>query len=552
MRNSPLLLFLFALPWQAGAQQKNLPDTLSHKPYDYLAEKLEEDGSPEAAAAYVAAYLRKAKQEKNEEELAAAYKALLHQSEGAVRMAYADSLVMAAGRAPGAAGLGSALLTRGIAYYDQKKYQQALDDYIEAAPLIDKKNDPYLRQKLRFNMGQLKHYLGFYDEAAALFAECAAHFRAEGGTPYLSSLHSLALCYTGLKKYGLAAAAIELGLQEAVRTGSESFVAYFTHAEGINRYFLKEYAQSLALLEKSLPGIRKNRHQAAETMSYFYSAKCHLARGDAGKALPLLQKVDAAFLRDDYIRPDLREAYEHLIAYHKNRNETREQLYYTNRLLHADSVIEKNFRYLSGKIDRHFNTRELLDSKNGLESELRGQERSTRLLAFFLVVAAAAIAGLLLRNAGRKKLFEKARAEEAPLPALSQEAGETQEGIGLSDEVVSSLLLCLEKFEGGKKFLEKDLTIAKLATSFRSNTKYVAKVILHHRGMKYIDYSNSLKIAYIVKLLQENRQARNFTMRALAGEAGFKTVQHFTSAFLKHSGMTVAHFIAKLRGGNEQ
>lgn len=549
MRKIPLLIFIFAQQCPAGAQQ--VPDSLAHKSYAYLIERLEEDGSPAKAAAYAGAYLSKAKTEKNYAEMAGAYKALLHQSEAAVRSAYADSMVVAAGRAADTDALGSAWLTRGIVHYELKQYQQALDAYLEAAALIEKGNDAYLRQKLRFNMAQIKYYLGFYKEAEMLFSECVAHFQQEGGVAYLSSLHSLGLCYTSLKKYGLAAATNDLGLREAVHSGNESFVAYFTQAKGINLYFQREYEKALAMLEKSLPGIQKNRHAAAETMAYFYSAKCHLAVGDTLKAVPLLQKVDSAFASEDYIRPDLREAYEHLIAYYKKKKEIDKQLHYTNRLLHADSIIEKNFRYLSGKIHRHFNTKELLDSKSGLEKELRNQQRSTRLLAFILLLAAAVIVQLSVRNAKKKKIFETVMAEAEHLPAKKQEIREPKGEIGLSDEVVAALLQCLVKFESGKKFLEKDLTIAKLAASFNSNTKYVAKVILHRRGMRYIDYVNSLKIAYIVKLLKENRQARNFTLKALAGEAGFNTAQHFTSAFLKHVGISATYFIEKLKGGNE-
>lgn len=355
MGKIPLLIFIFALHWQARAQQ--VPDSLSHKSYTYLIEKLEEDGSPVKLAAYARAYLAKAKAEKNYTEMAGAYKALLHQSQGNARSAYADSMVIFAARVPQADVLGSAWLTRGIVYYEQKKYQQALDAYLEAAALIEKGNDAYLRQKLRFNVAQIKYYLGFYTEAETLLSECVAHFQAEGGVPYLSSLHSLGLCYTSLGKYGLADATNDIGLKEAVHSGSESFVAYFTQAQGINCYFKKEYAKALALLEKAHPGIQKNRHEAAETMAYFYSAKSHLALGDTLKALPLLQKVDSAFAKEDYSRPDLREAYEHLIAYHKKRKESSKQLYYTERLLHADSLIEKNFRYLSGKIHRQFNTK---------------------------------------------------------------------------------------------------------------------------------------------------------------------------------------------------
>jgi len=542
------LLLALLICYAAPAQQKKTPDSLAHKSYAYFIEKLEDDGSP-AAAAYGQAYLKKAKTENNDFEKTGAYKALLHQAEGKTKIAYADSMVFAAAKTADSEFFGSAVLTRGIVYYEQKKYQQALDAYLQAGELIEKGHDAYLKQKLRFNMAQIKYYLGFYGEAQLLFAECTSYFKAEGGTPYLSSLHSLGLCYSSLKKYELASATNELGLREAIQSGNESFVAYFVHSEGINQHFKKNYGQSLQKLSQALPGIKKNRHRAAETMAYFYMAKSHLAMGSDAKALPLLEKVDQAFFQEEYIRPDLREAYELLIRHHRKKKDMPAELYYVNRLLHADSIIDKNFRYLSRKMHKQFDSRQLLNSKKELERQVQEREIGIRVLVLFAIIMTATILMLALKDANRRKIYDRMMDEDVALPGLKHERIAPEGEIGISSEVVAQLLIHLEKFENGKKFLEKDLSITRLAQSFNSNTKYVARVILHCRGMKYIDYVNSLKIGYILKMLKENRQARNFTLKALAGEAGFNTAQHFTTAFLKHVGISATYFIEKLKGG---
>src|SRR5690606_15262331 len=54
--------------------------------------------------------------------------------------------------------------------------------------------------------------------------------------------------------------------------------------------------------------------------------------------------------------------------------------------------------------------------------------------------------------------------------------------IGISADVVESILKRLSKFENSKRFLEPDLTIGKMARMCNSNTKYVSRIIMHYKN----------------------------------------------------------------------
>lgn len=109
------------------------------------------------------------------------------------------------------------------------------------------------------------------------------------------------------------------------------------------------------------------------------------------------------------------------------------------------------------------------------------------------------------------------------------------------------MLKQLEKFQKDKKFLEKDLTAAKLTVAFGSNAKYLSKIIYHYRGKKFTKYINDLKIDHIISLLKEDKRIRNYTNMALAEEAGFSSTQRFATAFFAKTGMPTSYFIEELK-----
>jgi tetratricopeptide (TPR) repeat protein len=222
--------------------------------------------------------------------------------------------------------IGSAYLTKGIVYYDLKDHNNALDNYLIADKYIAEAKDPYLEHKVKYNIGQIKYYLGFYDEALSLFLDCVNFFKNKDDVPYLSSLHSLGLCYNHLGKYDLCTATNEQGIIEATRMQLFDAIPRFVHSEGINQYFKNNYDVSLAKLQESLPNLIKNKDFANETVTYFYLGKNYWAQNKPLKAIPYFLKVDLAFTNENYIRPDLRENYELLIDYYKSKNDLSKQL----------------------------------------------------------------------------------------------------------------------------------------------------------------------------------------------------------------------------------
>jgi AraC-like DNA-binding protein len=528
-----------------SATSQKLPDSLASKSFTWFAAKLESDRlDNKTAKAYACAFLAKAKTANDANHMVDAYKALVHLSIGNERLHYADSMIGAARSTKSDAEIGAAYLTKGIVFYDQKNHNKALANYLNADKYISRTDDSYLQHKVKFNIAQIKLYLGFYDEALSLFNECVAYYKNEGKIPYLASLHSLGLCYNRIGKYNECTAINDKGTGEAVLLGYPNAVNRFLHSEGINRYFRQEYGDAIEKLTKSLPAITKAGDFGNEAVANFYIGKSYWSLKEQKKAISYFLKADRAFYEKNYIRPDMREMYELLIGYYAGHKNIDSQLVYVDRLLKADHFLEANYKYLSGRIHKEYDTRKLMAAKEALEASAGRSRHWYYTVTSTLLIALLGMVFLFFRAKKRnKKRFEELMRQTPKLPVRKMEDGD----IGISPDVVASLLQRLEKFEANKRYLEQDMSLTRMAEIFKSNTKYVSRVIQYHKGKKSNDYINGLRIAHIVEFLKTNSRARHYTHKALAEEAGFSTTQHFTRAFLAHTGISPSYFIAELK-----
>ena len=546
-----LLLFLWTSANLAAQSRTEIPDSLKNKGYDFLDDRIYQLRRDSIKASiYLYSYLHKAKQENNFEEMVNAYQNLLHQSPPLLRFVYADSMIYVAKKSNDNSLIGSAYLSKGVLYYAVKNYQHALTHYIKANTYISRTKDQYLTYKVKYHIANVKYYLGYYDEAISLFKECVVYFKNIDSLPYLNSLHSLSLCYNRIGNYTLSSETNELGLAEGKRLNDSDTNAYFIHCEGINHFFTNNYKLAIQSISSSLPTIILNEDFATESIGHFYIGKSYLALHEPEKALSHFLKVDDTFNQKGYLRPDLREVYEILIQHYKSQNDLPMQLYFIDQLLKADKILTATYKYLIGKVHKEYDTKELLDEREYIKAQLENRKRCNILLIIVSVGLFLGVGFLIDRHYKNQKMYHR-RYEEWNIKVKNEKKDKMQADkpkiLDINEDAVANVMKQLEKFEHDKKFLEKELTLVKLAAAFNSNTKYLSQIIHHYRDKGFVDYINDLKIDYLITLLKEQRKIRNYTNKALAEEVGFTTTQRFANAFFSRTGMPTSYFIEKIK-----
>lgn len=566
------IIFVLIANCTLAQLRNNSPlDTLSDKSFEYLKRGFEATLYDRAKSKiYVSAWLQKAKAEKdNYLQLSLAYKASIINADNALRPFYADSMISNAKKTNNDELIGSSYLTKGIVHYNCLEHMQALDNYLIADRYISRVNSPILVYKIKYEIAKIKYYLGFYDEAISLLRECITFFEEESDRGYLNSLHVLGMCYTRIGKYELASETNQLGIDEGQVLEDTSMELYFNHSEGVNKCFRRDYREAIKKLSTALPYVIERKDHANAAVAFFYIGKSYWSLKKTNDAVAYFKKVDQIFQKEKCMLPELRQGYEYLIDYYKQKDDSKAQLLYINQLLNVDKVLAQDYKYLLKKIVKEYDTRELINAKNAIENTVL----ITRVIACMAVVLMAlVIIYLTQKNRRNKKLFDELMNRDTANPIVPSdtifdefqidpslsEPGEQYPGILetdsidkpgriISPDIEAAIVKRLEKFELNKKYLEKDMTVRKMASLFHTNDKYVTKVIAKHRGKGTIEYITDLKLDYIVEMLKTESRYRNYTHKALGEEAGFRTTQNFTRAFKSHTGITPTYFIYKLK-----
>ena len=260
------------------------------------------------------------------------------------------------------------------------------------------------------------------------------------------------------------------------------------------------------------------------------------------------QKVNKAFTEKNYIYPNLRESFELSIDYYKSIKDLNSQLACIDQLLLADKYLNSNYRYLTSRISKEYDTKELVDAKNEIEDALQFHKRQNLFFIVLIIILVTGLSYMIYKSRENRRKFKKVIEKKGQQVKLSEETKlKNTDSLKMAPEVKASILKHLDNFESSEKFLEKGINLSKLAKKFNSNIVYVSKVISHSRQKRANYYINDLKIDWIITQLRENSKFRNYTNKALGEEAGFSTTQHFTRAFTKNTGISPTFFVKELK-----
>lgn len=545
MKKNDFILLLLCVFTIANAKKDfRIPDSLSNKDYSYFDVKINyKDSDSIEERLYAHSWLAKAKAEKNYAQMSAAYKSLMYTANKIYRLQYADSTIIAAKHTNDPELIGSAYMTNGIVNYDRKELIKALDNFIIAEEYISKTNNKYLIYKLKYAKALTKYYLGYYHEAISLLKQCVTYFKEVNDHAYLNSLYSLGQCYSHIHKYQQCSEINELGLREAENFKISKMKTYFLFSEGINQSFKHNYNDANKKLSIAVPFFKSNKNFANETLAYFYIGKNYWSQNQKEKAVLYFKKVDTTFQKKNYISPDLREAYEFLIDYYSTLDDKESQLNYVKVLLKVDKLLEHNYKYLSEKITKTYDTEKLLKSQLDLEKSMNTR---TLIGAIVISIMSSIIAVLIYRHFRSKRLFKELmqRSAESRKTLVSSSGNDTK--LDIPYEVVEAIIKKLEKFELNKKYLENDMNLNKFGSILETNSKYASKIIGKYRNKRFIEYISDLKIDHIVQTLKTEKKYRQYTNKALAEEIGFGSTQNFTRAFNSRTGISPTYFVKEL------
>lgn len=103
-----------------------------------------------------------------------------------------------------------------------------------------------------------------------------------------------------------------------------------------------------------------------------------------------------------------------------------------------------------------------------------------------------------------------------------------------------------EKINTDKPFLEKGLTIEKLANIYGTDSKTLSSNIKDEFGMSFNDYINNLRLEFFISLV-ENKEYEKMTLVGMAESSGFNSKSTFNRVFKAKFDCTPSEFVKRKR-----
>lgn len=593
MIKTKFLLLLFLGINMLHSQIKSQNDSLKEYTYQDLKSKFDDyyyrDKIKESdqIAQY---FLKKAKSEKNKQQIAEGYMLLQFNSSFPDAIRYIDSVKAMSKDLDKKTYPAKIYLIRGNLHFKFDHLKKSLDDYILALTYAKESKNERQIAFAEINIGFLKNTIGKHQEAAKIFR----YYLNNTKTLYDAERHqikqSLIDAYIEMNKIDSAKTLINSGIRFSLKNHDNYNYHKYLSLSGYSDVKQGNYEKA----ESDLLLCKKYFSKDITDLNMYYTlfvlGKAYIGLQKVDKAVESFAEIDAMIVKTDNSFPELREVYTYLIDYYKKKNNKEKQLYYIERFLNVDQKLDEQFKYLSIELPRKYDTPNLLQEKDQVINDLKARKIILYasigillivivLLSFFYSkskkterkhrkIAQDLINSIEARNfeaAERNtniSLTQKIEASKdvsvSETPSDQSETvsfienkdriPETQSKISktIPEDVVSLILKELENFETKELFLKKGITLASLAKSTKTNTAYLSEIINTHKGKNFAAYLNDLRINYAINKLVTDKRFRSYKLYVIADELGYNNEQAFSLAFKKKTGTTLSIYIREI------
>lgn len=512
-------------------------------------------------------FIKKAKREKNIIKQADGYVLIASILDNTSALKYLDSIINITMSISDKLYPAKGYLLKARILGTQSKYREAMDALTKAHHFANLNNNKDQQVRTKYYIALLKKNLGEFKESLAMLKSTSQYYEAKSDSnryDYIKSLFALADSYNLNAKYDSASyinkKAIRLSLKEP------DSILYDRHLllSSVIQLNKKEYKAANDSINK-FKKISSSKEISDGNMirSELFLGKILLKQNQTQKGIYHLEKVDSIAFSKKHFFPTMRETYELLIQHYKSKKNVEKQLTYINKLLHVDSIINKDFKYLYKEIDTNYSTPILLSEKQELIQSLKKSKKDVGFIATLLSIVTLLLIVFLYLNIKKKKKYQQrfmellkeddtSKIEQNKKPSTKTTAKLNPNDLGISDVIINEILKNLNSFEEKKSFLKPNLTVGGLSKEFKTNSKYLSKVINYHKDKSFNNYINDLRINFVVQKLKNDTKFRRYTIKAIASEIGFNTTEAFSKSFYKNTGIYPSFFVKQLESEQQK
>ncbi|WP_394750389.1 helix-turn-helix domain-containing protein [Spongiimicrobium salis] len=513
--------------------------------------------------------LRIAKISERTDEIYDAYYELatLVQEKDAIR--YADSIIALTRNTENFNYPARAYLFKAKLYGARGRYQLSMDELVKANRYANLNKNIDQQYETKYYIAVLQGNLGNHQEALNLLQSITTYYKEKNANNtldyqefYIKSLFALGNSYNYNEDYDRASLTNKKAIALSLKTKDSVLYPHILLNSGTTHFLKKEYRSSIDSLLKLKDIILK---QGFDTSRWIITdltlGKNYFEQGQIEDALRYFEVVDSTAFANKFFEPTMQSMYETMIGYYKEKEDVENQLFYIDRLLALDSILDEDFKYLYEQIDKKYYTPNLILEKQAVIDSLEKEKRSTAVIVIVLAVLSGLLLLFLFQNVRKKRIYKqrftellektnKARKtkqeDTGKSTSMVNRQMENQGGIGISKIIINDILKNLRLFEENQSFIASNITVSILAKEFKTNSKYLSKVINIYKEKSFSNYINDLRIDFVIEKLKTDEVFRRYTIKAIAMEVGFNTAEAFSKSFFKSTGIYPSFFLKEL------
>ncbi|MFN1215438.1 helix-turn-helix domain-containing protein [Chryseobacterium kwangjuense] len=443
--------------------------------------------------------------------------------------------------------------------WENQMFNEAIRNFIKADFFAQKNNDVKQHIKIKANIAGIKLELKQIDDALLETKEALKLLKAnknlyeKGKYEVLHNnlFSNLGHLYSDKfisdidknKKY--ADSAFQNFHQLLNSTKEKNFQALAYRRLGTLDNYKKNYSKATEYYLKSLE-IYKSLQFKDEILNLtynigvnYYDSKEYL------KAKQNFLELSGIMEKDTIVNIDYIFAQDYLSKIYLKENHKDSVEYYSNKfmdLYKENSEIEKKE---IAELYKDLNSKNLDDEINKNSSILRNHLFLIIALVLLIIII---IIYLLYQIKKKNRTEQRLNVLLTQVKNNSLNAGNraNKNNFTISNEKEAEIINKLLELEEKRFYLKKEYSLTFVAKKLNTNTNYLSQTVNKHMKKSFSEYSNELKINYILKELSENKKLRSYTTQALADMVGYKSGISFAKTFKEKTGVTPFQYIEKL------
>ncbi|WP_299121383.1 helix-turn-helix domain-containing protein [uncultured Winogradskyella sp.] len=523
-------------------EEKEQIKQIHNQNFETLKKKFQNIGLNETIGKYnyAEAFLSKAKREKDTSKIVDGYYMLISSRKSNRDLLYTDSIISITQDYYNYTQPAKTYIYRANAYGIYGRFKEAFLELHKAnfyAKANDNKDQLY---EIKYLISRLKTKVGDYQSSLDILKDVVSYYKLNAHKEYyarelINLSWATANNYNFLKKPDSALLIAKRAIPLSIKT-HDSIVYDKLLLSTAMAYFEKaDYMSSLDTIIK-LRAYNKKREfgNNINVLMNLYEGKNYLKQNKINLAMKNFENIDSISTSKNYFDAAISENYTLMYNHYKEKNDLKNQLYYINKLLVTDSILNKDFTYLIKNINNKYTTPNLIEAKQTIIKSLKKSDYKKKIGLSLLSIFCGTLL-LVMAIGNRKKRHQKSIERHIP--------NKKKQNVIIDDETTKRILDGLNNLENSSVFTDQDFSLNTLAKLLNTNTSYLSRIINEQKKLTFKQYLNDFRIRFLIKQLNENPVFKKYSIEALANSVGYTNASSFTRIFKNYTGMSPSEYL---------